>query len=391
MIHANIRNPIDHLFRCKHLCCREGVDKAPKAPKGSFVSVASFVDTSSLSTKAGLNKPLPMKKPLIASKTPRIDQDIKMVDLASRRDPDQYVKNAPREFKKLHQLHEKVTKGSSTPVIARKKPTFDFEAWDQPKLSFLDKAAAAKGSSDKPSTDYDDDWMDSLPSPSALLGKQAKRREKESPPHEKSTDYGNSWQDGLPSPSANLYQNDAAIEAYHETDSLEEFDISLFNDNQADIEDALVGFSDSVAMHEDSQAEATATLTDLHSDEITPDEAIALDGGAPNNFERPTNRAETSAKSHASSKLFLSTDSPDQPVEPWQKRKAAALLEPQDLSLSAPVPKRSKVIEGADQALQSSSSAENKALPAVPTGQPAWVSDFDPAFIAEWQDFVEFV
>ena len=388
MIHANIRNPIDPLFRCKHLCCREGVDKAPKAPKGSFVSVSSFVDTPSLSTKARLNKPL------IASKTPRINQDIEMVDLASQRDLDQNVKNAPREFKKLHQLHEKVTKGSSTPVIARKKPTFDFKAWDLPKLSFLNKAAAAKESSDKPSTDYDDDWMDSLPSPSALLGKQANHREKESPPHEKSTDYGSSRQDGLPSPSANLYQNDATIEAYHETDSLEEFDISQFNDNQADIEDALVGFSDSVAMHEDSQAEATAALTDMHSDEITPDEAIALDGGAPDSFECPTNRAETSAKSHASSKLFLSTDSPNQPVEPRRKRKAAALLEPQDLSLSAPVPKRSKAIEGADQTLQPSSSVENKAPPAVPTikpGQPAWVSDFDPAFIAEWQDFVEFV
>jgi hypothetical protein len=390
---VNTRTQAEPLLSCRHLCCREGIDKAPKAPKGAFVSAASLVDTSTISTKSGLKKPLPSTKPSVTSKPPGNGHAIEMVDLASRQDPEKYAKNAPREFKKLHELHEKVTNGEFTPVLPRKKPTFEFKTGNQSRISFHDNAAAAVESSDKPSTDYEADWMDNLPSPSALLNKQAKRKE-ESPPHEISIDYGSSWQDGLPFPSADLHQNNAAIENHAEADSLEDFDLSQFNDDQGDIEDALVGFSDSVAMHEHSQADGVAGSTTLHSDEVIADEDIILDSYAPTIPTWSTKHALASTKSRSSSKLFLSTDSPEKPIEPPRKRKAAVALDTKEVTIPAPIPKKPKTDDENDNALQPSSSAENKAAPSVPVikpGQPAWVYEFDPAFIAEWQDFVDFV
>lgn len=357
------------------------------------MSAASLVDTFTIPTKSGLNKPLLMTKSSITSKPSGNGHAIEMVDLASRRDPEEFAKNAPREFRKLHELHEKVTNGGFTTVLPRKKPMSDFKAGEQPRTISHDKAAAARESSDKPSTDYEDDWMDSLPSPSALLDKQVKRRE-EPPPYEKSTDYGSSWQDGLPFPSADIHQNDAAIENHAETYSLEDFDLSQFNDDQADIEDALVGFSDSVAMHEHSQAEGVAGTTTLHSDEVIADEDITQDNHAPTIPTWSTNRATASRKPRSSSKLFLSTDSPEKQNEPPQKRKIAVALEANASVSPAPVSKKPKTDDEINHTLQTSSSAENKAAPSVPVikpGQPAWVYEFDAAFIAEWQDLVDFV
>ena len=350
------------------------------------------MEPSGIPIKSGRNKALYPAKPSIISKAPTIFPDIESADLASRRESEQYAKNVPRDFRKLNHLHEKVTKGS---MMTRKNPTFEFKHWDQPELSFLDNATTAGGSSDKPSTDYDEDWMDGLPSPSALLGKQDKAKEtaKASSFYEKLTDYGSDWPSGLPSPSANLRQNDAAIESYAETDSLEDFDLSQFNDDQADVEDALVGFSGSVAKHENSQTGAMTASTNLRISDINAEEHSSQDDYLPKIFGNPTNRAKTSVKSDGSSRLFLSTDSPEKQLEQPLKRKAIA-LESEDVSLSAPVLKKPKPNVEIDQALQPCTEAENQAPPPVPKikpGQPAWVYDFDPSFIAEWQDFVEFV
>ena len=375
------------------MCCREGVDKAPKAPKGVFVSVASLADTSSLPTKPGLNKTVPTRKPSVTSNTSRNGQDIETVDLAGRRDSTEYARNAPREFRKLHQLHEKVTAGSSTPLMTRKKPTFDFKIGDQPQIPFLDKAADTKNASDNASTDYDDEWMDGLPSLSALLAKQDSVKEPPTP-HEKSTDYGSDWKGGLPSLSALLHQDNTVAETAPETDSLEEFDPSQSDEGYNDLEGELIPMGDLVAIHEDARAPELPALTTFHRDEATANERHTQDSRAFDTFERPKNHAETSAKSHVSEKLFLSTDSPEKQFQPRPKREATVAFEYEDVSLSAPVPKRSKVSDEVSLPLHQSSIAGNEAplpVPKIRPEQPAWVYDFDPAFIAEWQDFVDFV
>ena len=350
------------------------------------------------------------------------------MDLTNERD--KYAEFRPTELRKLSQLHESVTQGSSTPSIPRTRPTFDFKDWDQTKVSFRSKAAVTEDSNE-PSTDNngigmgglpldgdrtdrlphgpdhmgglpaDSTWMGGLPLdynqvsglaidsnrtgdlPSASVPSASQDRRHVPSPQDRSTDYGSDWQSDLPSLSALLGENIPMDESPYKIKSLEDFDIPRSDKDQADLEDAMIGFGDSVAIQNDSQAEAANTSTDFQSDNQFQ-----------NFYERPVRSVVASEKSQASVKSFLSTDTHDKPTEPPRKRKVFSASDEEDMMLTAPVAKKVKSTTESDQALQASSNAENKAeteVPLIKPGQPAWVYEFDPAFIAEYQDFVEFV
>ena len=428
------------MLSCKHLCCREGVDKAPKPPKNSFIYARSLVGPSSLSAKTGPGKILASRERNSNLKIsgPANAATIEAVDLTNERD--RYAKQRPTEFRKLNQLHESVTKGSSTPLIPRARPTSDFQGWDQTKISFLNRAAATEDSNDKPSTDYDgnrmggdfpngdwtefrphgrdqmggppadnnwmgglpadDNWMAGLPSDGNETGGLAidsnwtgdlpsesvlsASEDTHGPSyHDKSTDYGSDWQDDLPSLSALLDENIAGDETPYKDNSLQDLDLSQSDMDQADLEDAMIGFSDSVAMQNDSQAEAANTATNMQSEDQT------------HTFhEQPIQGAVAPEKSHASVESSIFTDDPYKPIKSPRKRKVLFNSEEEEVTLNAPVPKKAKTSKESNQAVQPSSNVENKAEtigPAIKPGQPAWVYKFDPAFIAEYQDLVEFV
>ena len=419
------------MLSCKHLCCREGVDKAPKPPKNSFVSASSLVFPSSLTAKTSSDTIVAARRKNPNSKVPRPANTAKIeaVDLTHGRD--RYAEHRPTEFRKLSQLHESVTQGSSTPLIPRSRPTSDFKCWDQSKISFLNKAAATEDTNDEPSTDHngigmgalplgsdragglphgrdhmgglpaDSNWIGGLPLdgnqvsglaidsnptgdlPSASVLSASQDRDHGPSNHDRSTDYGSDWQSDLPSLSAILGENVPMDETPYKNNSLQDFDISGSDKDQVDLEDAMIGFSDSVAFQNDFQVEAVNTSTHMQSDNQFQ-----------SFYERPIHVVAASKKSYASVESFLSTNSPDKPIEPPRKRKVFFASDEEEVMLSAPVPKKVKTSKESDQALQPSSNAENKAETAVPVikpGQPAWVYDFDPAFIAEYQDFVEFV
>ncbi len=419
------------MLSCRHLCCREGVNKAPKPPKTSFVSATSLIVPSSLTAKTSSDTNLAPRKKNSDSRIPGSGNAAKTeaVDLTNKRD--RYAEYRPTEFKKLSQLHESVTNHSSTPLIPRTRPTSDFKGWDQTKISFLNKAAATEDSNDRPPTDYDgnrmgglpldsdwtgglphgrdqmgglpadSNWMGGLPSdgsqmgglaidsnwtgglPSASLLSASQDRHHGASHHDRSTDYGSDWQDDLPSLSALLDENIPADEIPYKNRSLQDFNLSQSDKDQADLEDAMIGLSDSVAIQNNSQVDAANTSTSVQSDNKLQ-----------TFHERPIHGAVTAEKSHASVKSFLSTNSPDKPIEPPRKRKEFFPSDEEEVMLTAPVPKKVKTSKESDQALQPSSNAENKAetaLPVIKPGQPGWVYEFDPAFIAEYQDFVEFV
>ena len=406
------------MLSCKHLCCREGVDKAPKPPKNSFVSASSLVVPSSLTAKTSSDTIVAARRKNPKSKTPGPGNAAKIeaVDLTNGRD--RYADHRPEDFRKLSQLHESVTQGSSTPLIPRTKPTSEFKGWDQSKTFFLNKVAAIEDSNDKPSTgcrmgglphgrDHmggvpaDSNWMGGLPSdgnrmdgpavdstwmgdlPSASVLSASQDRHHGPSQHDRSTDYGSDWQSDLPSLSALLGENIPMDETPYKNNSLEDFDLSPSDKDKADLEDAMIGFSDSVAIQNDSQAEAANTSTNLQSDHQFQ-----------TFYERPIHGVVASEKSHALGGSCLSTDSHDKPIEPPRKRKVFSASDKEDVMLTAPVAKRVKTSKESDQALQASSDVENKAetgVPVIKPGQPAWVYQFDPAFIAEYQDFVEFV
>ena len=340
---------------------------------------------------------------------PGIAAKIEAVHLSNERD--RYAEYRPREFRKLNQLHESATQGSSAPFIPLTRPTSDFKGWDQSKTSFLNKAAASEDSNDTPSADYDGIGTGGLPADThcmgglAFDGNQVNGRAADcnwtsdlpSAPvlsvsqdihpglsqRDRSTDYGSDWQSDLPSLSALLGENTSTDEASYKNDSLQDFDLSESDKDEVDLEEAMIRASDSVAIQNDSLLEAVNISTHMRSDNQFQ-----------TFYERPTHGVVASERSHASVESFLPDDHPDEPIESMRKRKVLSASDEEEVMLSAPVEKKAKTSRESEQALQPSSNGENKAETAVSVikaGQPAWVYEFDPAFIAEYQDFVEFV
>ena len=431
MLNHDIERHTHLVLSCKHLCCREGIDKAPKPPKHSFVSARSLVGPSSLASKTGPGKILVSREGNPDLKIPGPDNGAKIeaVDLTNEREG--YARYRPTEFRKSNQLHESVTKGSSTPLILRARPAVNFQGWDQTKISFLNRAAATEDCYDKPSTDYDGnkmgyhspnggwteflphgrDQMGGLPADNNLMGGlpsdgnqmgglaidsngagdlpsasilSASEDTHHGPSHhDKSKDYGSDWQDDLPSLSAILGENIPGDETPYNDNSLQDLDLSKSDMGQADLEDAMIGFSDSIAIQNDSQAEAVYTATNLQRED--PIHTF---------YEQPSQGAMAPEKSHASMESSILSDDPYKPIESSRKRKVLLNSEDEEVMLNAPVPKKAKTSKESNQAVQALSNVENEAEtagPAIKPGQPAWVYEFDPAFIAEYQDFVEFV
>ena len=399
------------VLSCKHLCCREGLDKAPKPPKTSFVSARSLVTPSSITARTAPGKALASRERNPNPKIPGPDHAAKIeaVDLTNERD--RYAKDRTTGFRKLNQLHEWVTKGSSTPSIPRARPTSDFHGWDQTRISFLKRAATSEDPNDRPSNDYDDNrtddsraddnWMTGHPSddnqmdglaidsnwtgdlPSASVLSPSQDRHHGLPHHDKSTDYGSDWQDDLPSPSALLGGNTPVGETPYKENPLQDLGLSQSDMDHADLEDAMIGLSDSLAIQDESQAEAASTATNMQSDD--PIHSFP---------EQPIQGSVAPEKSHASVESSIFTNDPYKSIESPRKHKVLFDSEEEEVMLSAPVPKKAKTSKETNQAVQPSSNAENKAETAgsvIKPGQPAWVYEFDPAFIAEYQDFVEFV
>ena len=366
------------------MCCREGVDKVPKAPKNSFVSATSLFDSRHFSGNKSKNgQAASAKKSATPSaQKPEHEAVTEAVGPKSRQTLGNYDKTPLKALRSLNRLHDNVTKGSMAPVAIKKQICYDFTQRRQPEISFTDKDASAGQLSDNPSTDYDVDWMNDLPSPSALLGKSL-----ENPsciPEHTLVNHGRSWPDGPPSPFNLVCQNDGTIGNHADDDSLEDFNLSQLSDEASDVETAMIGLSDSVSMQQ------TAACQMSSQTEAFPDMLPPPSQRTPKLHHSHSFAAEVSG----TSKLFLSTDSPEKVEEQAHKRKAAAIDQNEDLSPPSRVIKKTKGGDECGQTRRQSPGTEKEAnTPGaiVKAGQPAWVYDLDPAFITEWQDIVEFV
>jgi len=378
---------------CKHMCCREGVDKAPKAPKSAFVSAGSLVDASMLPGRKDTHPPLPSKGKAIPSKTNAREDQSKIETLDLAHDP--YIgtrtqSTSSRELQSLQRLHDSVVKGPATPVIARRRHSHECDKQGRPQLPARTRNKPVTNTDDGLSTDYDGDWMSGLPSPTALLGKDSESGEQFL---RESANCFNGERDGCPFPLDRPRKSAVTTQDQFDDDSLEDFDLSQFNqdDERSDLEAAMVGLSDSITMNEDSQV--PVALNGGYQDKAVAERLPPKD----RHFASPASLPARN-DSNASSKLFLSTDSPEKLVDGPDKGPEAIVSEANEaedsLSLSAPAPKRQRMCGQADAALQPSWRTAHQVAPAAATikpGQPAWVYEFDPAFIAEWQDFVDFV
>lgn len=154
--------------RCKHFCCREGVDKAPKAPKASLgPKDGNKVSQTSL-TKPGLST---SDKASTKGAAEQIDQsEVEVVDLSSGKDKRGHSDAGSGSFQNLQKqkLHSKIVDKPSGLLSSFKKPTASSVRGKQKTFSFLGNIDTGSSSIDKTSRDYDADWLYDLPSPSVL-------------------------------------------------------------------------------------------------------------------------------------------------------------------------------------------------------------------------------
>lgn len=360
------------------MCCHEGVDKPPKPPKNLAQAAPAPSYTDSSSHKGSSNsRSMQSKLQIGRSNETGSKSRIERVNLAQGRDQDDYTKFGPRDYRKLHQIHEKVTKASPVPTIGHTKPSYSYSKGEQPRVSFLSEAADSISPLEKTSSDYDDNWMDDLPSPSALL---SQRKHAITTAGEDSVNAGN----------------------------------LTFDEDISDIEANMIGLNDSFAMKDNPTHEnRDAALSDYEEqygsgalNEETDDVAWDLPLLSP-----PPESLHELRKQEKAVRLVTSSDSPGKPTPGRMKRKATASPDIEvSMARSVSLPKKQKTDDQKPTAqrppidenqastaaspLPSSTALETQApapIPKIRPGYPAWVYDFDPAFIAEYEDFVEFV
>ncbi|KAF2193462.1 P-loop containing nucleoside triphosphate hydrolase protein [Zopfia rhizophila CBS 207.26] len=152
---------------CKHMCCREGLDKPPKktAKKPSTVTDAPSqlgpkkVSDKQIKTQTKLQLPISKRK----SST-----FVEVLDLTQqeKKRKTKYATNGPRDYQNLHKLHSSVLKRdppSSISSFVHKKPAYCYVTGGKHTLSFLEKDSLGKLQGTV-SSDYGDVQFDELSS-----------------------------------------------------------------------------------------------------------------------------------------------------------------------------------------------------------------------------------
>ena len=213
-----------------------------------------------------------------------------------------------------------------------------------------------QGSSDQPSNSYSDEWASVLPSVRDILEQENRSYQSKQEPSL-----------GRLSSSSLCATNEGTAEQVQPGSSVKKFDLPGSNSDTLDIEDALIGLDDSIAMQ-----------PSLPTDDAT----------------KPLRKGPGLAEhQHQLKKLFCTTDSPEKAISPKNKR-GASDCDLEAPSQTAPPQKRPKSVINTDRPLLLTRSTDEDTsilCSLIKPGLPAWVYEFDPAFIAEYQDFVDFV
>lgn len=336
-----------------------------------------MIDAANSESRAQLTDPSKSKRQsILTGPKTTSGSKVETMDLADCKG-DQWTPSTPRGYGSLQQLHEKINKDVPHQALTKTPSFANFSKNDRLQLSLKD----SNFSSDRPSTDYDGDWMTSLPSPSSLIN----------PPRESRVmkdDRAGSGDHSSPSVQQLPSNEDKPVH----TNALEDIDLSPFDDDNSDLEDAMVGLSDSVRMQDCSQTDKGVNCGKQAKagDERQGDSLPSLC------HSRVSSDEEILAGERTSEKLFLSTDSPEKRELPMEVQ--ATSVGPEDgIPLQASPPhKRRKVHFDTETAFKSELVEQDDKMgsevaPIIKPGHPAWVYEFDPALIAEFQDFVEFV
>ena len=288
---------------------------------------------------------------------------IEEIDLANKGNSPEVARNLSRHVQGLGTAHQSVITSVSTCVNPPDSSSHSTSKDSQPRLSFLSSDNIVS-SSVKDSMDYSDEWQDPFPSPSELLNKSTWTLRSTAAADEDGERHAS---------ETGVVQSRARDSASWE--GFEQYD---FDHDDCEFEAAMVGLSDSTTLQEMSNSQAHVVATP-HSASTG-----SIDSAAVPQVKKKTSSDESSVRVWPS---VLEKRHPEADSDPGNAENNTAGVKRQRLYSNVIDP---PVIElAATTKLQQEN--EPPPVPTIKPGQPDWVYQFDPAFIAEYQDLVQFV
>ena len=281
--------------------------------------------------------------------------EIERLDLASPPESKARSRGYSKGFRDLESLHHSTTKGVSSPPVPSKKRAAYSVTDDNFGPSNCQSGTLKPNA--EPSSEFGEEWDQDLPSFPDFLEEIEPTNLLED---ENGTDAGSS-QEFVRLPECVVKDRGVA------SDSRKDTDLSQYDTEFSDTEQALVGLSDSISLRRN------------------PDPG--LDSGS---FPKPP---ELSLQDFSSDKLFLSSSGPVAVPESSHKR----TFHEASIERLGPAEPDSKKARN-DEALntpydlpQQADQVPDAPPPSIKPGLPQWAYELDPAFIAEYQDIVDFV
>lgn len=373
---------------CKHLCCREGLDKPPKPARNPATAAADKAKTAqqlsksqmepagSQKTQSKLKLTSTKKNPLMVGQS---SPGVPHLDLSIQEASDDDAKRAPRDYKKLQTLHTSVQRGPQLPVmsLSRKRPTHAQTNEDPSSLFFL--PAVQEEEQNPTSSDYGDNMVVEQTPPSPSTGDEM----------------------------------DVAVTPPPDIDhphNMEDTDRIVYDDDEEMLEAAMVGLADSQDIRAAQINPSLNSIDRGRSDQTNCNQGFALPWP-----ETTVHRQDVAA---------LPTASPEgtAPFRPRLPRTEKSLFVGEDTSSPSVVenaakpgivgvkrtsttaqvqqgvrdpPKRRKVEEGGDRPVRSveESPPDSGSVYTAPEAVvvPPGYEDVDPELLREFGEYVEFV
>ncbi|KAL9612250.1 MAG: hypothetical protein Q9167_003163 [Letrouitia subvulpina] len=306
--------------------------------------------------KSGPPKP---PKQLTIAPVAQPKRNLETLDLTISQDSNDYAKFAPRDYKKSHRLHHNVTKEVTDPVRNSGKPS----------------------SSYRKSNGYE---------PNFSSAKKGERQQQD-----EFSNLSNSMTDELPSPSvfmANVNESDRGKKATTLTSYLRNTDEM----STASKENQKANNLQNIQPESESEQHLGSDFSDLEY-ELAMDSLNQAEGNS--TIGQPLDRVPCRSPSPHNNKLFFSTDSPEKPTTMLKKREISTTPEGSGCQTPDAEPKRRKRgPEYSSQTIPDGTCQEDRVpapapvpAPSIKRGYPEWVYEFDPAFVAEFEEFAEFI
>ncbi|TKA69582.1 hypothetical protein B0A49_04499 [Cryomyces minteri] len=147
--------------KCKHMCCRDGLDKAPKAPKKVAVSETASTQHHISNVQASPNQ-LQTKLKMSVTKGSRgmatPASSIDHVDLSKSQYGNRHIFDTPYGHQQLQRLHTAVQTKPPVKSISTMKPGYSYKEGTTPSLTFLNTPARQKPQN--LSSDYSNNRVD---------------------------------------------------------------------------------------------------------------------------------------------------------------------------------------------------------------------------------------